>query len=56
MNFFVLVVVVIGFSLIYYGYEKKKDYEVKLRELDIQEKKIDLEIMRAESKVKEDNN
>lgn len=44
MDFFLCVVVIVGMSLLYDGYTKKKNTEVKLKELELEKRKIDLEL------------
>lgn len=48
MDFAFYVTVIIGFSLIYYGYVKKKDVELKKKEIELEEKKIELEMKKLE--------
>ncbi|MCA1010547.1 hypothetical protein [Halobacillus halophilus] len=50
MDFFFYITIIVGFSLIYYGYGKKIDNDLKKKELEIEEKKIELEIKRLDHK------
>jgi len=48
MDLFFYITVIVGFSLIYYGYVKKIDHDLKKKELEIEEKKIELEIKKLD--------
>ena len=48
LDFAFYVMIVIGFSLIYYGYVKKKDVELKKKHIELEEKKIELEMKKLE--------
>ena len=48
MDFFFYITIIVGFSLIYYGYVKKQDNDLKKKQLELEEKKIELEIRRLE--------
>ncbi|MGP4069988.1 hypothetical protein [Halobacillus sp. B29] len=50
MNLFFYITIIVGFSLIYYGYVKKIDNDLKKKELEIEEKKIELEIKKLDHK------
>lgn len=56
MDFYFYVTVIIGFSLIYYGYIKKIEIDLKMKELEIKEKQIELEtkILEKESELKKE--
>jgi len=45
---FFYITIIVGFSLIYYGYVKKSDNDLKKKELEIEEKKLELEMKRLE--------
>ena len=48
MDLFFYIVLIIVFSLIYYGYVKKKDTDLKMKELELEEKMVELEIKKLE--------
>ncbi|KHF40158.1 hypothetical protein [Halalkalibacter okhensis] len=48
MDLFFYITIIVGFSLIYYGYVKKKDNELKEKELRLEEKKVELEMKKLE--------
>ncbi|MFZ0370478.1 MAG: hypothetical protein WAM07_12865 [Halobacillus sp.] len=48
MGLFFYITIIVGFSLIYYGYVKKIDNDLKKKELEIEEKKIELEIKKVD--------
>ncbi|SFF56913.1 hypothetical protein SAMN05216353_10213 [Halobacillus alkaliphilus] len=48
MNLFFYITIIVGFSLIYYGYVKKIDNDLKEKELEFEEKKIELEIKKLD--------
>lgn len=41
---------IVAFSLIYYGYVKKKDNELKMKEFELEEKKVELEMKKLEDR------
>ncbi|RKQ30497.1 hypothetical protein [Oceanobacillus halophilus] len=47
--FYVTVIIIVGFSLLYYGYDKKKSYELKLKEIELEKRKLDLELINIEN-------
>lgn len=49
------VTVIVGMSLLYYGYENKKKYNLKEKELELEHKKIDLEIKKVEKETIKQN-
>ncbi|MGP4059341.1 hypothetical protein [Halobacillus litoralis] len=49
--FYVTLIVV--FSLIYYGYEKKKNFELREKEIELEQRKIDLEIIKSDQHIRE---
>ncbi len=58
MDLFFYIVLIVGFSLLYYGYVKKKDTDLKIKQIALEEKKIELEIKQIEAKqgnYKQDN-
>lgn len=46
MDFLFYVTIVIVCSLVYYGYLKKKDTDLKMKKLEVKEKEIELEILK----------
>ncbi|WP_273851869.1 hypothetical protein [Guptibacillus spartinae] len=48
MGLFFYLTIVVGFSLIYYGYVKKTERDIKMKELDLEAKKVELEMKRLE--------
>ena len=48
MDFLFYITLIVGFSLIYYGYIKKKDNDFKKKELELEEKKVELEMKKLE--------
>lgn len=48
MDLFFYITIIVGFSLIYYGYVKKSDNDLKKKELELEEKKLELEIKKLE--------
>lgn len=48
MDFYFYIVIIVGFSLIYYGYIAKKKYEFKGKELELESKKLDLRMKELE--------
>ncbi|MBN8208136.1 hypothetical protein JI666_05200 [Bacillus sp. NTK071] len=48
MGLFFYLTIVIGFSLIYYGYVKKTERDIKMKELDLEAKKVELEMKKLE--------
>lgn len=48
MDLFFYITLIVGFSLIYYGYVKKTDNDLKKKELELEEKKIELELKKLE--------
>lgn len=44
MDLWFYITIIVGFSLIYYGYDKKKSYELRAKEIELEQKKIDLEM------------
>jgi hypothetical protein len=48
LDFFFYITIIVGFSLIYYGYVKKSENDVKKKELELEEKKIELEMKKLE--------
>ena len=58
MDLFFYIVLIVAFSLLYYGYVKKKDTDLKIKQIALEEKKIELEIKQIEAKqgnYKQDN-
>ncbi|MBY0098230.1 hypothetical protein [Mesobacillus maritimus] len=53
MDFFFYLTIIVGFSLIYYGYVKKSENDVKKKEIELEEKKIELEMKKLEFKSRE---
>lgn len=49
------ITVIVGMSLLYYGYENKKKYNLKEKELELEHKKIDLEIKKLEKETFKQN-
>ncbi|WP_240508001.1 hypothetical protein [Virgibacillus indicus] len=45
---FFYITIIVGFSLIYYGYVKKRDYDLKEKELKLEERKVELEMKKIE--------
>lgn len=50
MDTFFYITVITAFSLIYYGYIKKKDTDLKVKELELVEKKVELELEKLKNK------
>lgn len=48
LDFFFYITIIVGLSLIYYGYVNKSDNEVKKKKLEVEEKKIELEMKKLE--------
>ncbi len=48
LDLFFYITLIVGFSLIYYGYVKKTDNDLKKKELELEEKKVELEIKKLE--------
>jgi len=48
LDFLFYITLIVGFSLIYYGYIKKKDNDFKKKELELEEKKVELEMKKLE--------
>ncbi|WLR59056.1 hypothetical protein [Guptibacillus hwajinpoensis] len=48
MGIFFYLTIVVGFSLIYYGYVKKTEKDIKMKELELEAKKIELEIKKLD--------
>lgn len=48
LGLFFYLTIVIGFSLIYYGYVKKTERDIKMKELDLEAKKVELEMKKLE--------
>ncbi|WP_193751446.1 hypothetical protein [Bacillus coahuilensis] len=46
MDIFLFVIIIVGISLIYAAYEKKKGIELKMKKMELETKKIELEIAR----------
>ncbi|MDV2883670.1 hypothetical protein RYX45_00655 [Alkalihalophilus pseudofirmus] len=42
-DMYLFIIVIIALSLIYNGYKRKKNYDIKRLELELEHKKIDLE-------------
>ncbi|WP_106496098.1 hypothetical protein [Lentibacillus sp. Marseille-P4043] len=54
MSLWFYVTIIVGFSLIYYGYDKKKSYEFKIAEIELEQKRLDLEMKKIECGVTEE--
>ena len=48
MDLFFYITIIVGLSLIYYGYVKKQDNDLKKKQLELEEKKIELEIRKLD--------
>ncbi|WP_095742901.1 hypothetical protein [Sediminibacillus massiliensis] len=48
MDLFFYITIIVGFSLIYYGYVKKSDNDLKKKELELEEKRLELEMKKLE--------
>ncbi len=66
MDWWFYITIVIGLSLLYYGYENKQKYELKrktielehdlkIKEMELEQKKLDLEIIKIENGVTKQN-
>ncbi|SFA85184.1 hypothetical protein SAMN04488072_102317 [Lentibacillus halodurans] len=49
MSFWFYITIITAFSLIYYGYEKKKKYELKAKEIELEQQKLELEKIKIEN-------
>ena len=49
MDLWFYFMVIIGFSLLYYGYENKKKYELEIKKIELEQKKLDLEMKKLEN-------
>lgn len=67
MDWWFYITIIIGFSLLYYGHENQKKYELqrktmelehelKIKEMDLEQKKLDLEIIKVENGLSKQNN
>ncbi|MGY0691270.1 hypothetical protein ACW2QC_00590 [Virgibacillus sp. FSP13] len=54
MSLWFYITVIVGFSLIYYGYDKKKNYELRIAEMELEQKKLDLEMKKIECGISEE--
>lgn len=41
MDLFFYILLIVAVSLVYYGYVKKKDTDLKIKEIELEEKKIE---------------
>lgn len=41
------IVAIVGLSLIYSGYEKKKEYELKMKQIELERKQLELEMKKV---------
>lgn len=48
MDLYFYITIIVGFSLIYYGYVKKIDNDLKKKKLELEEKKVELEMKKIE--------
>ncbi|MDW0112060.1 MULTISPECIES: hypothetical protein [Sporosarcina] len=48
MSIWFYITIITGFSLIYYGYDKKKSYELKGKQIELEQKKLELEMKKLE--------
>ncbi len=49
LDFWLFITIIVGFSLLYYGYDKKKSYELKTKKIELEHKKLDLEMKKLEN-------
>ncbi|WP_175384321.1 hypothetical protein [Bacillus sp. FJAT-27225] len=49
MDLWFYITIIVGLSLLYYGYENKKKYDIKLKQIELEEKKLDLEMIKIEA-------
>lgn len=66
MDWWFYITIIIGLSLLYYGHENKKKYELqrkamelehelKIKEIELEQKKVDLEIKKIENGISKQN-
>lgn len=48
LDLFFYITIIVGLSLIYYGYVKKQDNDVKKKQIELEEKKIELEMKKLD--------
>jgi hypothetical protein len=48
MDLWFYITLIVAFSLIYYGYDKKKSYELKGKEIELEQMKIELEMKKLD--------
>ncbi len=48
MDIWFYITLIVAFSFIYLGYDNKKRYELKCKEIELEQKIIDLEIKKVE--------
>jgi hypothetical protein len=51
MDLWFYITLITAFSLLYYGYDKKKSYELKAKEIELEHKKIELEMKKLDTPV-----
>lgn len=49
MNFYLFIIIIVCISVIYYMYENKRKYDLKSKEIELENNKIDLEKIRIEN-------
>ena len=66
MDWWFYITIITGLSLLYYGHENKKKYELKrktiklehelkIKEIELEQKKLDLEIKKVENSISKQN-
>ena len=66
MDWWFYITIIIGLSLLYYGHENQKKYELKrktmelehglqIKEMELEQKRLDLEIKKIENGISEQN-
>ncbi len=54
VDFYFYVTIMVALALLYYGYDKKLSYDLKAKELELEHKKLELEIIKLNNGINED--
>ncbi len=55
LDWWFYITIIIGLSLLYYGYENKNKYLLKIKEIELEQKKLDLEMKKIEKGISKQN-
>ncbi|WP_200816578.1 hypothetical protein [Halobacillus sp. Marseille-P3879] len=53
MDLFFYITIIVALSLIYYGYDKKKSYELKVKEVELEYQRLEIEKLKLDKKTAE---